>query len=87
MIPGCKSSHIFYQYLTDNIFRQLIKIKFPADATVQPANQYNVDLTFEEASGLCYAAGYVCRALKNKFATDSEFVECIDELVKDGSDE
>ena len=26
---------------------------------VQPANQYSVDLTFEEASGLRYAAGYV----------------------------
>ena len=25
----------------------------------------------------------MCRALKKKFATDSEFVECIDELVKD----
>ena len=58
MIPGCKSS-IFYQYLTDNIFQQLIEIKFPADATVQPANQYSVDLTVEEASGLRYAAGYV----------------------------
>ena len=50
---------IFYLYLTDNIFQQLIKIKFPTDATVQPANQYSVDLTFEEASGLRYAAGYV----------------------------
>ena len=50
---------IFYLYLTDNIFQQLIKIKFPADATVQPANQYSVDLTFEEASGLRYASGYV----------------------------
>ena len=59
MIPGCKSSPIFYLYLTDNIFQQLIKIKFPTDATVQPANQCSVDLTFEEASGLCYAAGYV----------------------------
>ena len=59
MISGCKSSPTFYQYLTDNIFQQLIKIKFPANATVQPANQYSVDLTFEEASGLRYAAGYV----------------------------
>ena len=50
---------IFYLYLTDNIFQQLIKIKFPTDATVQPANQCSVDLTFEEASGLRYAAGYV----------------------------
>ena len=59
MIHGCKSSPIFYLYLTDNIFQQLIKIKFPTDATVQPANQCSVDLTFEEASGLRYAAGYV----------------------------
>ena len=50
---------------------------------MQPANQCSIDLTFEEASGLRYAAGYVYRALKKKFATDSEFVECIDELVKD----
>ena len=86
-IPGCKPSPIFYQYLIDNIFRQLIKIKFPTNATVQPANQYSVDLTFEEASGLHYTAGYVCRALKKKFAADFELVECIDELVKDESDE
>ena len=60
---------------------------FPTNATVQPANQYSVDLTFEEASGLRYTAGYVCRTLKKKFATDFELVECIDELVKDESDE
>ena len=29
----------------------------------------------------------MCRALKKKFDTDSEFVECIDELVKDESNE
>ena len=29
----------------------------------------------------------VCRALKKKCATDSEFVECINELVKDENDE
>ena len=29
----------------------------------------------------------MCRALKKTFATDSEFVECIDELVKDESEE
>ena len=88
MIPGSKPAPIFYQYLIDNIFRQLIKIKFPTNATVQPANQYSVDLTFEEESGLRYIAGYyVCRALKKKFAADFELVECIDELVKDESDE
>ena len=54
---------------------------------MQPANHYSVDLTFEEASGLRYTAGYVCRALKKKCAADFELVECIDELVKDESDE
>ena len=83
MIPGCKPAPISYKYLIDNIFRQLIKIKFPTNATVRPANQYSDDLTFEEASGLRYTAGYVCRALKKKFAADFELVECIDELVKD----
>ena len=57
------------------------------EAIFKPANTYSVDLTFEEASALRYAAGYVCRALKKKFAADSELVECIDELVKDESDE
>ena len=35
-------------------FWQLIKIKFPTDATVQPANQHSVDLTFEEAYTVTY---------------------------------
>ena len=50
---------ISYLLSVFDIFQQLIKIKFPTDATVQPANQCSVDLTFEEASGLRYAAGYV----------------------------
>lgn len=79
IIPGCTPSPIFFQYVTDKIFLQLLKIHLPL-TTVQPVHQQSCELTYEEASGLHYAAGYVCRALK-KFVDNAVMIECIDELV------
>ena len=64
-IPGCEPSPIFFQYVTDNMFRQLLKIRFPI-TTVQSTHQHSGGLTAEEASGLRYAAGYVCRTFEEE---------------------
>ena len=81
-IQDCDACPIFYQFVTDHIFCQLIKRHFPVEASyTQPLSQ---DLTYEEESGLRYAAGYMCRAMKNKFATtDSDIALCVNELIDD----
>ena len=43
-----------------------------------------LDLSCEEENSLRYAAGYVCRAMKNKLGTnDSNMMECINDLIDD----
>ena len=81
-IQDCDECPIFYQFVTDHIFRQLIAQHFPVEtSSTQPLSQ---DLTYEEESGLRYAAGYVCRAMRNKFATtDSDIALCDNELTND----
>ena len=44
-IPGCESSPIFYQYITDNIFRQLVKIRFPLSTGIPSTHQHGTDLS------------------------------------------
>ena len=81
-IQDCNTRPIFYEFVTDHIFRQLIKRHFPVEASsIQPLSQ---ELTYEEKSGLRYAAGYVCRAMRNNFApTDSNIALCVNELTDD----
>ena len=85
-IPGGTPSPIFFQYVTDKIFRQLVKIRSPVE-TLRSTHHNRDELTFEEESGLRYAAGYVCRTLKKKFITNTTMIECIDELVDHDSED
>jgi len=56
-------SVISFQYIGDYILRHLIKITYPL--TASKACVVNTELiTYEESSGVRYAAGYVVRSLQ-----------------------
>ena len=79
-IPGCTPCPIFYQYVTDSVFKQLIKHHFPSCEQPQMTQQLP-DLTHEESSALRYAAGYVCRAMQKEFKSKPEVLEAIDVIL------
>ena len=84
---GCVACPIFYQYVTDHLFRQMVKQHFPLKETDQLQSEYS-NLTLEEASGLRYAAGYVCRAMRKRFGSKNpDLLECIDELIDSANGE
>jgi len=71
--------------VTDHLFKHLIKQHYPISDERQSNERFNLDLTYEEESGLRYAAGYVCRAMRKKLgAKDPDMLECIDELIDEG---
>ncbi len=57
-----KATPIFYQYVSETMFKELVKQQFPitragAEESCQP-------LTYEEKNALRYTAGYIPRALQ-----------------------
>lgn len=90
-------SVMFYQYVSDYVLKKLLKQHHPVPSTeTQPiaccSQACSVGLTFEEKSGLCYAAGYVPRALKRKLLKSShplknDLLLCLLDLLDDGDDE
>ena len=78
---------IFYQHLTDVIFRELIKSHFVGSIDdTTPATA----VTDHEAGALRYAAGYVCRHLRKKMESGGhefkeELVLCLMALVRSGN--
>ena len=58
-------SAIFYQYIGDYIFKQLIALKYPVTGGESCAERSET-LSYEELNGLRYAAGYVPRAIRKK---------------------
>ena len=88
LLEGCEACPIFYQFVTDHVFRQLIKTHFPLEQEHHPSQQQSLDLTYEEESGLRYAAGYVCRAMKKKLGSnDPDMLSCIEELADSSENE
>ena len=77
------SSALFYQRVTDVLFRLLIKSHYQIANNDEASSTLN-DL---EANALRYAAGFVCRHLRNKIERSShhfkeELVLCLMTLVK-----
>ena len=57
------TSPIFFQHVTDNIFKQLVKQKYPLPKISAPQLP---PLNFEEENAVHYAAGYVIKHLGEK---------------------
>lgn len=62
----------FYQYVTDNVFKQLIKHHCSSSEQPHATSCQLPDLTYDETSALRYAAGYVCRAMRKDFHSNPE---------------
>ena len=80
------ASPVFYQYVTDVVFKELIQAHFPVVS--RPATQRSVTITNEEANVIRYAAGYTLRTVREKVEKEShplkeEMVLAIMELVAD----
>ena len=77
---------IFYQFVTDEIFRCMIKENLPIEKDdLQDDRQ---SLSYEETNSLRFVAGYILRALKKKITSSSleELLLCLINLLE-SSDE
>lgn len=71
----------FYQYVTHEVFKQLIIKEFPVN-TEETENPLN-PLTPEEENALRYVAGYVCRKVHDKLQNDRNIsmIDCLKEMT------
>ena len=60
----CKPTPFLYQYITDHVFKYIIKEHFPA--IPQSISVQQESLSYEENNAIRYAAGYIPRALRSK---------------------
>ena len=80
----CSPHPILYQYITDQMLKELIRERFPA---VQPPVAIRQEsLTYEEKNAIYYAAGYIPRALHSKLERSShplkeELILCLLDLT------
>ena len=58
-------SAIFYQYVGDYIFKQLIALKYPVTGG-ESCTERSETLSYEELNGLWYAAGYFPQVIRKK---------------------
>ncbi len=83
---------IFYQYVTDKLFKALIVQHFPGSVEAVEKTSTEPALTYEEINALRYAAGYVPRALRKKLERGShplkeELVLYLYEMTEDDGQE
>lgn len=83
---------IFYQYVTDRLFKVLIKLHFPVSVPAVNETSMENSLTYEEVNALRYAAGYVPRALRKKLEHGShplkeELILCLYDMTEDDGQE
>ena len=76
---------IFYQFVTDSVMEQLIKLRFPV-VSVQSTDS-EVTLDYEEVNAVRYAAGYSVRALmktlnRTKLKGKEELKKCLQEMME-----
>ena len=83
---------IFYQYVTDKLFKASIMQHFPVSTEAVSGTISESSLTYEEVNALRHAAGYVPRALRKKLERGShpmkeEMVLCLYEMTEDDGQE
>ena len=65
-----KPNPAFYQYITDILFREVVKAKFHS-SECQVSASAKSQLTVEETNALHYAAGYVCHKLRKRLESST----------------
>ena len=83
-------SSIFYQYVGDYMFKQLIKLHHPLHVSEFKGTDHSTP-TYEEKNAIRYAAGYVPRSLKKKILKSAHPLKediqlCILDLLDDGDE-
>lgn len=86
-----QASPVFYQYVTDVMFKELITNHFPVESRPS-TTQRDVSISNEERNAIRYAAGYTVRALRKKIEASShplkeELILALVELIGDDEDE
>lgn len=81
---------IFYQFITDSLMEELIKLRFPV-AVIQSRTK-EVSIDYQEKNGARYSAGYIIRSLKKKLARSArknkeELMRSLDDMVEDSPEE
>lgn len=79
------SSPCFCQYVTHEIFKELIKLEYPLKDTSDHSTAH--PLTQMEKSALRYVAGYVCRKVRDhlkksdcKVSNKDSMIQCLEEI-------
>ena len=83
---------IFYQYVTDGLFKQLIKWRYPLPERPDDQLPPLAALDFEEQNAVRYAAGYVVRNLcqhleRGSHLLKEELIVCLEDMCVDGDEE
>ena len=89
---GKPASPIFYQYITDVMFKMMIKSHFPVSLVACGQTSGVPPLDYQESNALRYAAGYVPRAIRKRLERGShplkeELVLCLVEMCEDDGTE
>ena len=86
---GRPASPTFYQYVTDKLFRMMIKKEFSTETRREVEADVVEELSYEEDNALRYAAGYVYRAVRDRVLTrhknDTDLLLSLEELLDDTS--
>ena len=87
-----KPSPIFYQYVTDSMFKDIVKQELPIPAQQVASSLDDLSLSSEEINTLRYVAGYVPRAvkknlLKSRHPLKKALLLCLYDLLDDGDEE
>ena len=61
----------FFQFVTDKVFKDLVKSEYPVNPATPSSNSPMSALTFEEKNALRYVAGYVCRKVREQLESSS----------------
>ena len=83
-----KGGPIFLQFVTNHIFKQLLKRKFPTAAVTIAPEDTGTSLSYQEENALRYAAGYIPRNLMAKIRLSSlnnreVLVHCLMDITDD----
>ena len=85
-----QASPIFYQYVTDVLFKEQVKQQYPLSESATKSSSLPL-LDFQERNAIRYAAGYVVRHLCERLERGShplkeELVLCLADMCKDDED-
>ncbi len=82
-IADCNSLPVFYQFVTETLIDELVKLRYPIHTDVEDSNEVSLD--YEERNAVRYTAGYTIRSLLKKVSNSTEKDElkkCLQEMTE-----